>query len=236
MRLLYLVFLTFVVLVPVTCWAGVGDYIDGCPKDLPPAAIRISVDMFDPPIYNNYSIPELSRMATGTTSPYASDAIVHTYGLTKNPLTFSVNSQIESAMNIISRKKCYWYKAIDLRIQVKPEIFMGREIPKGGCYFNAVLKHELEHANIERRLLQDYQPIITTTVTDFIRKTGFIRNVDNGRDEEVYAHLRDALGRQIDTIHAHMEPVRKARQAQIDTVTSYEATAAPCRAVEKAPY
>lgn len=220
---------------PFMAQAGLMDFADGCPKDTPPADIRVSLEMYDPPVYNTYSIPELSRMHNNT-SPYASDAVVHTYGITKNPLVFSVGSQIASAMNIMTRKKCYWYKSISLTLRVKPEIYMGKEIPKGGCYFNAVLKHELEHANIERRLLQDYQPIITNTLTDFVRQTGLIRNIDEGRDPEIYDHLKKALERQIDTIHLHMDPVRKARQAEIDTAASYEATAAPCRGVEQAPY
>ncbi|HEY1095765.1 MAG TPA: hypothetical protein VGF14_00835 [Alphaproteobacteria bacterium] len=215
--------------------AGIGDFIDGCPKELPSAQIRIIIEMFDPPVYQNYTIPELTGFKS-TPSPYPSDAITHTYGLTKNPLRFLVESQIASSTNMLNKKKCYWYSGIALRIQVKPEIYMGKEIQPRTCYYNAVLRHELEHANIERRLLQDYKSIITDTVTDFVRKTGFIRNIEPGRDQDVYNHLKDALGRQIDTIHAHMEPVRAARQAEIDTMASYESTAAPCRQMEKAPY
>lgn len=232
-RLLYM--LCVMLCAPVIAQAGLSDLVDGCPKELPPVDIRVSLQMYDPPVYNNYSIPELSRFS-GPSTAYSSDSLTHTYGITKNPLVFSSGSQIASSTNMLTRKKCFWYQSISLTLILKPEIYMGKEIPKNGCYYNAVLKHELEHANIERRLLHDYQPIITNTLTDFARQTGIIRNIDDGRDDEIYEHLKTSLARQIDTIHAHMEPVRKARQSQIDTADSYESTAAPCRTIEKAPY
>jgi hypothetical protein len=215
--------------------SGQAEFMNACPKELPSAQIRITTQMYDPPVYQNYSITELSGFPART-SAYPSDAVTHTYGLTRNPLEFLVESQIGISINQTSHKRCYWYDSVTLTLRLKPEIFMGREIKPGSCYFNAVLKHELQHADIERKLLQDYQPIITKTITDFIQKTGFIRNIDEGHDEQVYAHLKQAMSSQIDLIHSYMEPVRGARQAEIDTVASYEATAAPCRQVEKAPY
>jgi len=209
--------------------------MDACPETLPDATIRVAISMYDPPVYQHYSIDELTRVPSSP-SPYPSDAITHTYGLTKNPLNFSVKSQIASSLNRLTQKKCYWYDSIDLTLEVKPEIYMGKEIKPGTCYYDAVLKHELEHANIERRLLNDYQTIITTTITNFVRNVGFMRDIDAGNDEKVYAHLRQSLSHQMDVIHAHMEPVRAARQGQIDTAQSYDATAAPCRNVEPLPY
>jgi hypothetical protein len=216
--------------------SSVKNFIEGCPQDVPTAQIRVLIEMFDPPVHHNYTIQELSRFSTGTQSPYPSHVMTHTYGITRNPLSFRSEMQIASAMNPLTKKKCYWYQSITLTMQTKPEIFMGKNIPPKGCYYNAVLTHELEHANIERRLLYDYQPIITKTLTDFVHNTGFIRNIDAGRDQQVYEHFNQALAHQIDTIHSHMEPVRRARQAQIDTAASYEATAASCRGKEKQPF
>ena len=213
-----------------------GNPMDSCPKDLPSATVRIALSLYDPPVYQNYSIPEPSHFPTRT-SPYASDAIVHTYGLTRNPLRFLAKSEITGVVNKLTRKKCFWYKSIDLTLEVKPEIFMGKEIKQGTCYYNAVLHHELQHANIERKLLQDYQPIITQTLAQFVTNVGFMRDIDASQPDDVtYNKFQQLLDQQMDVIHAHMEPVREARQAEIDTKASYEATAAPCRAIEPPPY
>jgi hypothetical protein len=216
--------------------ANIKDFIEGCPAEVPHAEIKVDIEMYDPPIYHNYTIQELSRFTTNTANPYPSNVLSHTYGITRNPLAFQTEIQIASSLNPLTKKKCYWYKSIRLKMQTRPEIHIGKNIPPKGCYYNAVLTHELEHANIERRLLYDYKPIITQTLTDFVRNTGFIRNIDAGRDQQVYEHFNKALAQQIDTIHTHMEPVRRARQAQIDTAASYETTAAPCRGKEKQPY
>ena len=208
--------------------------MDSCPSEIPSASIRIALSLYDPPVYQNYSINDLTHFPTGA-SPYPSDAITHTYGITRNPLRFLGRSQIESSTNMLTKKKCYWYKGIDLTIEVKPQIYLGREIKQGTCYYNAVLRHELQHANIERKLLTDYQPIITATITQFVRNIGAIKDIDVGQDDAIYDKFQALLDQQLEVIHQHMEPVREARQAEIDTRESYEATAAPCRAVEVPP-
>lgn len=237
----FLLRLNNVVLIMLICSMGqaqanIKNFMDGCPNEVPDTKITVQVEMYDPPVYHNYTVQELSRFTTSTQNPYPSNVMTHTYGITRNPLSFHTEIQIASSLNPLTKKKCYWYKSIALKMQTKPEIHIGKNIPPKGCYYNAVLTHELEHANIERRLLYEYKPIITKTLTDFARNTGFIRNIEAGRDEQVYQHFNQALAKQIDTIHTHMEPVRRARQAQIDTAASYEATAAPCRGKEKQPY
>ncbi len=235
MRLCFLFMFGLALLCPVTGFAfSPSDLLQECPKEMPHADIRVSVAMFDPPVYRNYSFRELDGMKSHP-SPYPSDQLSHTYGMKSGPIIFMADSKIASQTNPLTKKSCYWYANLNLTIQLKPEIYIAKEIQPHSCYEAAVLKHELRHADIDRELLRDFQPIITQTLTEYVMKTGMLGGVSVTEQDAMYQRLKDALDNQMNVIHHHIEPVREQRQAQIDTVESYDATAAPCRGTEDIP-
>lgn len=84
-------------------------------------------------------------------------------------------------------------KAINLTISLENEVRISSSYPKGSCFFDHILKHELTHVALNRKVLQTYAPEISKAALVTLDALPQPLNADGYRD--VYTSIYTLLGK-----------------------------------------
>lgn len=211
-------------------WAGSGVAAQLCPP--PRTALKpvVKVVIREPATTIDHSRSQAQIEALGQKAGVqgaSRNSRMHIVGLTISELgtRLSMNAKVAGA----NKASGYCVQIQDLTIKLSYEkqvIYVPREYPKGSCAYGAVLDHERQHAEINRKALHDYSgplrqraltelkalgPIYVTTKADVDRRAGQI--------------IEQRLAGAFKQFHAS----RDSNHARIDTEREYARVQARCK-------
>lgn len=118
---------------------------------------------------------------------------------------------------------CLHFSEVNIILTLEPTIFIARDFARGGCVYNAVRDHEMEHVAIDRTAIEAYAAQID-------RAFDFVFEVDGNRqsppiaDNEVTvmrSRMQQAVINQTEQILRDMYADRMARQNALDSPQTY---------------
>lgn len=137
-------------------------------KTPPKAEVRLKTEIPEP----EYKIVSPREMKCGTAAA----------GCTSYEAGYKINFEYTSE-NMI--------KAVNLTVSLKNEIRISSEYPKGSCFFDHILKHELTHAALNKKIFQAYAAEIPKAVLAKLDTLSQPLNPDGYR--EVYASVNTLM-------------------------------------------
>lgn len=175
------------------------------------------------------SFSDLKRQPVDTKNPYAAGEITRTQGLMAGALQLKPSIAIGYRTHPGLGLSCVWYSKIDIGLNLTPRIFIAREVNRDPCMRQAVLNHERQHVEIDRRLVDLYAQIMGDHVSAILKQDGFNSGPIASREVDgVSAKMQQAVFGALQADFARLETERVAAQAKIDTRAEYDRIAAQC--------
>lgn len=199
-----------------------------CPAEPIDTIIHVKLVTPEPVIDHSKSRYDLRDFNVSTKSPYGDKNFTHVNGLMQGPVELKTNMTIAWQSNSVQKENCFWYRTVTLTLKLNPTIYVAEEIPKGTCYYNAIIAHEMKHVEVDRGLVRDYQNILYDAIENYVQSAGPIDHSPLGDEKTAQKKLTKDLEKQVQQIHARMRQDRIERQAAIDTLGEYNRVADEC--------
>lgn len=152
-------------------------------------------------------------------------------GLMNGRVEFKIEPQYEIIKNnnFLATNYCAKAKQIDVKISMKPIIYVAKETQGLQCTFNQVIRHEETHYNIEAKALNTIKNSISAYVTATYNSYVYAQTPDELKNK-ISIKNKDTLN-YLSTLHnQYTEPYHK----QLDTPENYTKESNLCPDLEKA--
>jgi len=173
---------------------------------------------------------ELDNFENDTISPYGAEIRSHVGGLMAGEVsvTQSIRVMQENWQNL--NQGCLYVDKIDVKIHIKPTIYIAREYDKAGCMYRAIMEHEKKHIMVDRMIVNKYTHIIVKGLNEAIKKIGYAQgpfpiNQLEARQKGVQQYAQAVLRQYSE----QMSEERQRLQQNVDTLEEYERVQAQCR-------
>lgn len=199
----------------------------------PERAPQIDISSSEEPlvIIENRSFTALSKARTNTINPYAPGTISHTFGLAHRKFAMQHRVEYKMYTNPRTRKTCYIVYKIDIKMNMKPTIYIAKEYPRGSCHYDHVMAHEQEHIAVDRNFTDSYLAEVKKKLSQLIRTKQVYGPVRESMKSATTRQLQRDIERKIKAVLDVMEKERDAEQAKIDSLESYERSSQYIRSV-----
>tara|TARA_Y100001934_G_scaffold18405_1_gene21516 strand:+ start:29 stop:733 length:705 start_codon:yes stop_codon:yes gene_type:complete len=198
-----------------------------CPnKGAPSIAIKMSSTSIE---YDfSKSQDQLQNFKIDTKSPYDNTAHTKVGGLMNGEI--SVNSQVSFgwAQNKRDGSSCYWYNDIEVKMHIRPIIFIASEHEKGTCSHNAIMEHEMKHVKVDRAMLKKYSDLIESDLRKVVRKVGTVGPVSRRSTERARSKMMRIVEKTVNNRTEAMYAERRKLQQAVDSLEEYERVQAQC--------
>lgn len=172
----------------------------------------------------------LKSMGNDTVSPYGPDAATHVSGLMNGEIL--TEQSIRFLQETWARRShgCVYLDSIDVKITVKPVIYVAREYKQGSCRYRSIVEHEKRHIAVDQQVAGKYRERIAQAITENMAAAATTGGaaVPVGailvEQEKIRARFEGLLKR----YNAEMSAERKTRQQGVDTLAEYERVRAQC--------
>lgn len=196
-------------------------------RDLPkwckaehPTKINI-IPRTDDVIYDNsLNVIQLSQKHTDTDSPYDNSVVQHTLGLMSGSIGLSARSEIGFIKK--GKRKCLYFKMIEVNIQVSPTIYIANDYKKNGCMYKEIKKHELMHVKVDRLVINKYSKKVGHKILEIIDELPVVGVIHKRDSEEASERMRKYVKDKILYVNAQMIDERKRRQSIVDSLEEYQ--------------
>ena len=129
----------------------------------------------------------------------------------------------------LPRGVCMWLQSIDVTITLTERtIHVAREYLRGSCEYQAILQHELKHAQADDAILKIHVPRIEQALRNAATERGAIGPFAPQGEAEAQGQLRTGVEKAFRDSVTQMMRDRVARQSLVDTPQEYRAVAASC--------
>ncbi|HJS31069.1 MAG TPA: hypothetical protein VJ924_03680, partial [Alphaproteobacteria bacterium] len=129
----------------------------------------------------------------------------------------------------LPRGVCMWLQSIDVTITLTERtIHVAREYLRGSCEYQAILQHELKHAQADDAILKIHVPRIEQALRNAATERGVIGPFAPQGEAEAQGQLRTGVEKAFRDSVTQMMRDRVARQSLVDTPQEYRAVAASC--------
>ncbi|MGE4313014.1 MAG: hypothetical protein AB7E85_01920 [Pseudobdellovibrionaceae bacterium] len=180
---------------------------------------------------NDRSFLSLSNMKSDTVSPYAHDAILHTFGLASTNFQMSWTIAHKGQANRYGGQACIWYDAINFNITMKPMIYVASEYPPNSCQYKEVMKHERMHLEADRQVINKYMQILGKELYDAMGQQYVYGPFPLAQKEAMFTQMSDRVTSIVTGVKDRMQVERRQMQSQVDSLQNYEQTAATIKNV-----
>jgi hypothetical protein len=207
-----------------------------CPKVVPPA-VDVKITMERPKLNISKNISEIEALAdqaggrTINPYPYINRDHIHTPGLTAMRTETKMEALTEQSYYKTASTGCLVLKKVEVDINLDQTIYITRDYKKGSCNYEAVMDHELKHANLNKRMLEKYrrpmETYIQVAVTEYLQKLGsgpFPKGQLQAMQQGIYDVTQKALTVAQDKMYREL----MVGQAELDTLEEYQAVSAQC--------
>jgi hypothetical protein len=176
---------------------------------------------------NSQSERQLKGHHIDTVNPYGTQAETEVGGLMSGGVQLKSNIQLAWETDRIS--SCYWYKTIDVVMNIDPTVYIAREHRPGSCRYNAVLEHEMKHVLTDRIVAKQWRPRIQAYLQQQTARLGVIGPYPANQQAAVRTKMTAFMQKALEIASAPMHEDRKLRQQAIDTRDEYERVNRLCR-------
>lgn len=199
-----------------------------CPQPETPPAIRVNVEVTQPVVDHTKPRAQLKQVQVATASPYGNGDNVHVNGLMRGAITLETQSALAWQRSRDESVNCSWYNHVNIKLSLKPTIFVAAEIPQQSCIYREILNHEFKHYQTDFNIAKDYQVIFQDELKQFVDNTPVIGPYTKEQQSSVRRDLMNKLEKVIQTVNDRMKIDRIKRQSMIDTRQEYERVARAC--------
>lgn len=117
---------------------------------------------------------ELGQFEIDTVSPYGRGHNVKVGGLMEGEIRVESRvGQVQETYQYIN-KACVHIDSVTIIVHSDPTIYVAREYAPGSCEQRAVLEHEKEHVEIDRKITNEYAGRLENKIRLHLRNTGYV--------------------------------------------------------------
>lgn len=193
---------------------------DGCPKSL--TDVNVKVNITEGPVYRNnaISLDNLQIKARqGGHVPQKGGQL--TYGLTSSNTFTEVKGQFQTVTDNRAKTGCFWTDNITVTVGLDITVDIPDKFPAGSCAYNHIMEHEMNHVEVERKIMYYYAPIIRDKVRKAVDAIGVRRNIPadnlNTEVDRMNTYLNGVVRAEIDRKNSK----RDSLQHKLDTDQEY---------------
>ncbi len=180
----------------------------GCPRVSDP---NVSVRVVDPGprVISTKSLQQIGAMAGSHGLMRKGFRVL---GITTIKIDSGINVRYQGTP--VSNGVCVHVKSVTVRFGLKNHyVHVPREYPRDTCKFRVVLRHEMEHVDVNRRTVRKYALILKNEVRSALRRNGAIGAPDMTRGQNALTAL---VQQKLDEVTARFVDERTALHAAID--------------------
>lgn len=174
--------------------------------------------------------PELNQVDVNTISPYGPNHKTYVSGLMSGAI--GVKHQISFIHETYEQldQACLYLKAVNVKINIDPTIFIAKEYPQGSCMHTAVLAHERKHVLEDQLVVNRYANIIGQALAEAVNTQGGVYGPFKVSElpymqEQAQNTLHDIVKR----LNQQMNEERQRRQQAIDNLEEYQSIGVRCK-------
>ncbi|WP_374384710.1 hypothetical protein [Dongia sp.] len=113
-------------------------------------------------------------------------------------------------------RQCWWITQAKIIATVSTRVFIAKEIPRGSCLWNEVVKHEAKHVHLDQQLFPKMSGLIRPRVLAAISHSVVARS-----QAEARTLLGALLSKATRQAVSEFQRARDAEQLKIDTAAEY---------------
>ncbi len=214
-------FFKLISIVCALCFAHGANAASWCKMD---GDIKVSIIPSESPIKHDYSksFLELSKIGVSSANPYGPKAITHTFGVANGQFKITHKVRLQMLTNPNTKQTCMWYDSIDVNIDMSPVIMVAKEYRKGGCHFQQVYAHELEHIQVDRQVVNEYAKILGQKLLTQVNRRPLIGPFRTSLSTSKQKQMQDRLNTIVRRNNDEMMRERTKRQALVDSKENYD--------------
>lgn len=197
-----------------------------CGKGIKPE-IEVSVGTDEIEYDYSKNSKQLSAIKTDTKSPYPPGVDTVTEGLRTDTPSIETKIRWMTETEQRSRMSCMQFESINVHIHLKPKIMIAREYKQGECY-DAILKHERKHVQVDREVMNKYARVIGRTVKSIADRSGMTGPFPVAETDKLQQQSSRDVSRAIDHIQSAMMNELNHRQQEVDSLQEYERVGKIC--------
>lgn len=172
----------------------------------------------------------LKSMGNDTVSPYGPEAVTHVSGLMNGEILTEQSIKFMQETWPHRNRGCVHLDSVNVKITVKPVIYIAREYKQGTCRYRSIVEHEMRHLAVDQQVAALYktrieQAIKAELVAAPVALGGPVPLSTISREQEKIQLRFEGL---LKKYNAEMSAERKARQQSVDTLAEYERVRAQC--------
>jgi hypothetical protein len=175
------------------------------------------------------TLAEMQNTEIDTINPYAFSGVTQVHGFMNGLVGIVPDIRIGHKYVPEIGAFCLWYEKIDVKLQIKPEIVIGKEIYQNPCLRKATLEHEMKHVNVDRQIVNKYAKIIGKKIYAAIEERGFrAQPVAQEYVQGMADRMGKVLQQTLEHEHEKLQIERMELQRAVDSLEEYERTSALC--------
>jgi hypothetical protein len=118
---------------------------------------------------------------------------------------------------------------VEVKLHIKPTIYIAREYPKQGCMYAAILEHEKKHIAVDRAIINKYSAMIGRGVTETMNRLGYSHGPYRTGELDMHQErLNERVNVIIKKYADAMTLERQKLQQQVDSLAEYERVTRKC--------
>ncbi len=203
-----------------------------CPDSNGPPRVEVAAERDEPTYSRAESIAGLTGKSAagnayrpeGTTGP-----AWHTQGLTQSSFEFDHNIPYITT-DLGNGLFCIQVQSVEMKIILRPQVWVANEFPPGSCMYNAVKEHENKHVNVDRITTDRHLPQFRAALTEVSQNQGVFGPASyievNQELNQFVQEVLNVAGDETDRMQAE----DNRAQRMVDTLQEYRRVAAECPA------
>ena len=166
-------------------------------------------------------ISQLTSIPTDTRSPYGNRVQTSTLGLTRADIKM-VGAYQTKIHSKAGGRSCIEMEAITIHIILDPIIYIAKEHKKNTCRFKAIAAHEMNHVNISKKLIEEYNGKLKKMIRSYDKLYDKKKVFKTRNKKQKIAMVQKDYQNFISLIARNMNKELSKRNAAIDTAREYK--------------
>lgn len=128
-----------------------------CPE-MPPPDVFVRTVRHETIVNNTLSQQELENFKADTDLPLQMQNMAHveTGGLMRGYITIGYKINMDTVPVADGGDVCVRYQAIEVTLEMKPEIYIARQYQPGSCWYHEIMQHEESHIDMDQVVIDKY--------------------------------------------------------------------------------
>lgn len=171
---------------------------------------------------NSKNHNQLEQFSIDTVSPYEAGVHSKVSGLMSGNINVSMRANIAWSTHPITKNSCMWYDEINVDIISEPTIYIASEHNGNRCRYNATMRHELKHIDVDQSVMKKYSGQFDSAVRKAVRNLDLSNPFPASNIQAQRAVLNRQIQDAVETTLTSMKSERRARQQKIDSKQEYD--------------